>query len=32
MRKEKEDELLRACENFMGARGGNPDQVECYRA
>lgn len=29
---EQEDRLLRACENFMGARGGNADQREAYRA
>ena len=27
-----DDDLLRACETFMGARGGNPDQREAYRA
>ncbi len=30
--REQEDRLLRACENFMGARGGNADQREAYRA
>ena len=29
---DQDDDLLRACENFMGARGGNPDQQEAYRA
>ena len=29
---DEDDDLLRACENFMGARGGNPDQQEAYRA
>lgn len=28
----QDDRLLRACENFMGARGGNADQREAYRA
>lgn len=28
----QDDEFLRACENFMGARGGNADQREAYRA
>ena len=28
----QDDGLLRACENFMGARGGNADQREAYRA
>ncbi len=28
----QDDELMRACENFMGARGGNADQREAYRA
>ena len=27
-----DDALLRACETFMGARGGNADQREAYRA
>ena len=30
--KKPSPELLRACENFMGARGGNPDQQVAYRA
>lgn len=29
---DEDDDLLRACENFLGARGGNPDQQEAYRA
>ena len=29
---EEYQKLYRACENFMGARGGNTDQVEFYRA
>lgn len=29
---DEDDDLLRACENFLGAHGGNPDQQEAYRA
>ena len=29
---DNDDEPLRACETFMGARGGNADQREAYRA
>ena len=28
---EEDAELFRAGENFLGAKGGNPDQVEFYR-
>ena len=29
---DEEEELLKACETFIGARGGNADQREAYRA
>ena len=32
MAEEQDEQLLRACANFMGARGGNADQREAYKA